>query len=149
MTFTTKWQFPVGNRGDSWSVPQKGFMANCWRASQPATGMFVTSCWGGGSWPTAQGGLLAATMGGFMDSPSHRVHGWLLGRGSQPVASRYSDELALFIIVIKTLVAGDQLFWRCHLACLWIFCSAVTCVWSWLIWNHETVCYDVTVCLLP
>lgn len=77
---------------------------------------FTTRHWGvhdqmlrGGSWPTTQGGSLAATKVG---GSCHRVHGWLLGRGSQPVARRfvYLDEHALFIIVMKTLVAGDYLF---------------------------------------
>lgn len=63
--------------GCSWPAVGVGFMANCSR------------------------GFIGSYYGGFMNSPSHRVHGWLLGRGSQPVASRYSDELALFIIVIK------------------------------------------------
>lgn len=77
---------------------------------------FTTSHWGvheqllgWGFMANCSRGFVGSYYGRFMDSPSHRVHGWLLEKGSQPVASRsvYSDELALFIIVIKTLVAGD------------------------------------------
>lgn len=61
---------------------------------------FTTSHWGvhgqllgWGFMANCSRGFIGSYYGGFMDSPSHRVHGWLLGRGSQPVASRYQMNL--------------------------------------------------------